>query len=192
MRLSDSKTGSISRGFMKSLALVLVLGLGLSACGFYEYDDTPPPEETKVANPNGIFGEGGIFDQSGNRLFGDENSGAGDSGRIGVNTYLWRASLDTVSFMPVLSVDPFGGVIITDWHSTPAAPNERFKLNVYILGRALRADGIKVATFRQVQDQPGVWTDAPMARNTNTKIEDAILTRARQLRYQNIQQENQK
>lgn len=191
MRLFGSMTRLIKQGVLQSLALVLVLSMGISACT-YEYDDTPPPEDKVEPNQNGIFGEGGIFDSQGNRLFGDENSGAGDSGRIGINTYLWRASLTTISFMPVTSVDPFGGVIITDWHSTAAAPNERFKLNIYILGRALRADGIKVAAFRQVQDQPGVWADAPIARGTTLKIENAILTKARQLRYQNIQRENQK
>ena len=127
-----------------------------------------------------IFGEGGL------NLFGDsepKNTG----GALGVNSYLWRASLDTVSFMPVNSADPFGGVIITDWHSSTEAPSERFKLNVYILGRALRADGVRVAVFRQVQDPRGAWKDAGVPEETRIKIEDAILFRARQLRNQTLQ-----
>src|SRR5690606_28265968 len=89
-----------------------------------------------------VFGPGG--------LFGSETTddGSGGSG-VGVNSLLWRASLDTVSFMPLVSADPFGGVIITDWYTPPATPGERFKVNVYILGRALRADGIRASVFRQ-------------------------------------------
>ena len=89
--------------------------------------------------------------------------------------------------MPVNSADPFGGVIITDWHAPPETPGERFKLNVYILGRALRADGVRVAVFRQVQDGNG-WRDAAVAAKTDTRIEDAILTKARQLRRETLKQ----
>ena len=104
-----------------------------------------------------------------------------------VNSFLWRASLDTISFMPVAAADPFGGVILTDWYSPAEAPSERFKLNVYILGRALRADGIRVGVFRQVENGAS-WRYAPVAENTNTQIEDAILTRARQLRHETLVQ----
>lgn len=119
-------------------------------------------------------------------LFGgpDDKAPEGGSG-IGVNSFLWRASLDTISFMPLLSADPFGGVIITDWHAAAAAPRERFKLNIYILGRALRADGVRVAVFRQVRDGAG-WRDAAVPAKTGTRIEDAILTRARQLRNSSL------
>ena len=108
-------------------------------------------------------------------------------GGIGVNSFLWRASLDTISFMPVNSADPFGGVIITDWHSPPQAPGERFKLNVYIMGRALRADGVRIAVFRQVRESQGSWRDAAVAENAGHGIEDAILMKARQLRNQSLQ-----
>ena len=105
------------------------------------------------------------------------------SGRmtLGVNQYLWHASLDTLSFMPLQSADPFGGVIITDWYSSPDNPNERLKVTVYILDRNLRADGLKIAVFRQSRSG-GAWVDAPVAADTDTKLEDAILTRARELR----------
>ena len=105
---------------------------------------------------------------------------------MGANSFLRRASLDTISFMPVNSADAFGGVIITDWHTLADAPSERFKLNVYILGRTLRADGVRVAVFRQVRGPQGNWSDASLPEETGIKIEDAILTRARQLRNQSI------
>jgi Domain of unknown function (DUF3576) len=106
-----------------------------------------------------------------------------DSGTrtLGVNSYLWHASLDTLSFIPLSSADPFGGVIITDWYSAPQVPNERMKVTIYILDRNLRADGLKVAVFRQVRGTDG-WADAAVAADTAIRLEDAILTRARELR----------
>lgn len=107
---------------------------------------------------------------------------AGGGRTLGVNSYLWHATLDTLSFVPLASADPFGGVVITDWYSPPQTPNERMKVTVYILDRSLRADGLKVAVFRQTKDTTGGWADAQVAGETSTKIEDAILTRARELR----------
>lgn len=100
---------------------------------------------------------------------------------VGVNSYLWHATLDTLSFMPLASADPFGGVIITDWYSAPQDPNERMKLTIYILDRRLRADGLRIAVFRQAHGADG-WVDAQVNADTSTKLEDAILTRARELR----------
>jgi hypothetical protein len=105
----------------------------------------------------------------------------GSAPGIGVNVYLWRAALETIDFMPLVQADPFGGVIITDWYAPPETPAERFKLTVYILDRALRADAVKVAVFRQVNGDGG-WTDAQIDPTTETGIEDSILTRARELR----------
>jgi hypothetical protein len=101
---------------------------------------------------------------------------------LGVNSFLWHATLDTLSFMPLQSADPFGGVIITDWYSAPATPNERMRVTIYILDRRLRADGIKIAVFRQTHADPGGWVDAQVNPDTANKLEDAILTRARELR----------
>ena len=100
---------------------------------------------------------------------------------LGVNSYLWHATLDTLSFIPLASADPFGGVVITDWYTAPQVPNERMKVTVYILDRNLRADGLKVAVFRQTKTVDG-WADAAVAGDTSTRLEDAILTRARELR----------
>ncbi len=123
-----------------------------------------------------LGGDGGFFG-------GPAKTDGGGGGGIGVNSYLWRATLDTISFMPVTSADPFGGVIITDWHAPVETPNERFKVNVYIIGRSLRADGVKVSVFRQMRNpSSGTWQDASTPRQTATSIEDAILMKARQIR----------
>ena len=105
---------------------------------------------------------------------------------IGVNSYLWRASLDTLAFMPLASADPYGGVIITDWYVNPEKQDERFKATVYILDTRLRADGLNVTIFKQVSDGAGGWTSAPASDQTATDIENAILTKARQLRLSNL------
>ena len=102
---------------------------------------------------------------------------------IGVNSYLWRASLDTLSFMPLVQTDSNGGVIVTDWYTNPNNPNERMKVNVTILDQDLRADALRVAASRQVL-QNGTWVDAPVQAATVQKLEDIILTRARDLRRQ--------
>ena len=100
---------------------------------------------------------------------------------IGVNSYLWRASLDTLSFMPLLQTDSNGGVIVTDWYVNPAAPTERMKVTVTILDQDLRADGLRVAALREV-NQNGQWVDSPVQAATVQKLEDIILTKARDLR----------
>lgn len=114
---------------------------------------------------------------------------AGGNNRVtlGVNSYLWHASLDTLSFMPLQSADPFGGVIITDWYVAPSAPDERLKVTIYIMDRALRADGLKVVVFRQTRNASG-WTDAAASPDTAHRLEDAILTRARELRLSTLDQ----
>ncbi len=171
---------------LTALSVVCVTAFLLSACEGVGYEPGTPESEAdpiwrEGEERTGLFGKGGLV------LFNteDDKAHAGGGGGIGVNSFLWRASLDTISFMPVNSADPFGGVIITDWHAPPETPSERFKLNVYILGRALRADGVRVAVFRQIQDATG-WRDAPVAAHTDTRIEDAILTRARQLRLETV------
>ena len=128
--------------------------------------------------------EGGGF-----RLFGGGKKSSGPAGgapTIGVNGYLWRATLDTLSFMPLASADPYGGVVITDWYVNPEKPDERFKCTVYILDSRLRADGLNVAVFKQSKDAAGNWIDAASAGQTETDLENAILTKARQLRLSNI------
>jgi hypothetical protein len=100
---------------------------------------------------------------------------------IGVNAYLWRASLDTVSFAPLAQSDSNGGVIVTEWYSNPQNPQERVKLTVTILDQDLRADALRVTAARQIQ-QGGQWVDAPVTAATVQRLEEIILTRARDLR----------
>ncbi len=108
---------------------------------------------------------------------------------ITVNSYLWRASLDTLSFMPLVSADPFGGTIITDWYSPPGQPDERFKVDAYILSPTLRADGLRVTVFRQVRDNAGAWVDAVASDETAGALSRTILTRARQIRIAQLNAE---
>ena len=135
---------------------VLFCALVLSACG----SDTPKDVDTGTT----------ITSSGGGKM------------TLGVNQYLWHATLDTLSFMPLQSADPFGGVVITDWYTAPEDPNDRMKVTVYILDRALRADGLKISVFRQTHGADGAWSDAAVDPSTSTKLEDAILTRARELR----------
>ncbi len=100
---------------------------------------------------------------------------------IGVNSYLWRAALETVSFAPLLQADSAGGVIVTDWYANPQNPGERVKMTVTILDADLRADALRVAASRQV-NQAGNWVDAPVQAATVQKLEAVILTKARDLR----------
>jgi len=157
----------------------------LSACGsansdpsVYEDVNTSTGKSTVAlgSDTGTVGGDDGLFN-----LFGKDRNTGGGSG-IGVNNYLWRASLDTISFMPLASADPFGGVIITDWYTPPETPAERFKMNVYILGRQLRADGIRVAVFRQNREGND-WIDAAVTKTTSVNLENEILNRARQLRF---------
>jgi hypothetical protein len=182
----------ITRRRLKRICAVFAItgALVLTGCegGIPPVDDpaTPEPGQSNRGynNPEGsIFGGEGGVDIFG--LFGSDSTkggGGGGGGGIGVNNYLWRASLNTISFMPLASADPFGGVIITDWYTPPETPAERFKMNVYILGRQLRADGVRVSVFRQNRTDDG-WTDAVVTKTTSVNLENQILTRARQLRF---------
>jgi Domain of unknown function (DUF3576) len=155
----------------------LALLLSLTACGGELAADYPVDQELQRAERRGkLTGDGLTIGGSSD----EETSGTSP---IGVNSFLWRAALDTVAFMPLASADPFGGVILTDWYEDPAAKGERFKLNILILDRQLRADGLKVTAFRQVKDMKGgAWQDSETNPDTARQIEDSILTRARELR----------
>ena len=104
----------------------------------------------------------------------------------GVNPYLWRASLDTLETLPLAGQpDPIGGVIVYDWKSFSQAPGERMKATVYILDTRLRADGVKVSVFRQVQEN-GEWVDADVDPATAIQLENRILERARRLKVAEV------
>jgi hypothetical protein len=112
----------------------------------------------------------------------NDGAGTGSGGGIGVNSYLWRASLDTLAFIPLATADPFGGVIISDWYVPPDVRDERFKVSVFILDRQLRADGIRATVFKQTLSPQNGWIDAAVGQNVPIELENAILTRAREIR----------
>ncbi len=165
---------------------VPALACVLAACGA----NTKPPEQLAgyfgpetAPQAGSVFGDQGLTFGVGkgvNRQRGDQAGGA-----LGVNAYLWRGALDTLSFMPLASADPFGGTIITDWYSPPGASDERFKATAYILGRELRSDGLHVTIFRQVM-RDGRWEDAPVSAVTTSDIENKILDHARQMRANQV------
>ena len=148
--------------------------LALVACSGNNDSTAQPAETVKPGGKNG-----GLLED----IFGSSGSGgAANSEGIAVNRFLWRASLDTISFLPLNTADPLGGVIITDWYSPPKSPDERLKVTVYILDRQLRADGLRVAVFRQTRDTKYGWVEAKVDEKTRLGLENAILKRARQMR----------
>jgi hypothetical protein len=126
------------------------------------------------AEPESIFGGDGLG------IGGDDDGDSAQTG-IGVNAYLWRATLDTISFMPLSSADPFGGAVITEWYNPPESEDERFKLNAFIMDKQLTANAINVKVFRQIR-QGDNWQDAETSDKMATELENAILTRARRMR----------
>lgn len=177
----------------RTIGAMMVAAAVLAACAYADPNTTYPTGSDYRASRTGagkLYEPGSIFGPGGLSIFGGNQEAPGDQGTgtgIGVNSFLWRASLDTISFMPLVSADPFGGVIITDWYSPPETPAERFKVTVYILGRDLRADGVRTAVFRQNRDTTGNWVDAKVEQNTAIDLENTILTRARQLRIAGLQ-----
>lgn len=169
---------AFARRSLNGVATVAVLSLsllGVAACGTTRGGDRTFQTQE----------EGGGFNPFAGR-FGRGAPASPDNASIGVNGYLWRATLDTLAFMPLASADPYGGVVITDWYVNPEKPDERFKATVYILDTRLRADGLNVTVFKQMSDGAGNWVDSPTSAQTETDIENAILTKARQLRLANM------
>ena len=160
------------------LLSVLFLGIGLSACST---DYTPEEIKTESSDDRRNAGMGKFLGEDTLNFGGPKKREQEDTG-LGVNSYLWRASLDTISFMPIASADPFGGVIITDWYSPPQSPQERLKINIFILDRQLRSDGLKVSIFRQELTSSGQWMDQAIDPQTTKDLENAILARARHFR----------
>jgi hypothetical protein len=165
LQTAPAHRSSVARALARGLALG-ALGLGLAACA------------------NGIDPIGDAFssgDGGGEREYRQADLAASQVTSIGVNSYLWRASLETLSFMPLTQADSSGGVIVTDWYSNPQNPNERVKVSVSILDQDLRADALRVQASREVM-QAGTWVTAPVQAATVQKLEDIILTKARDLR----------
>jgi hypothetical protein len=178
------------------LSLALGLSLLLQGCSGVEIEEAKPrvaDQKEKIRQQSGtIHGNPKGFVLYSDREDGEANAGGGTTGAgvanpaaVGpggaVNPYLWQASLESLDFMPLAQADSSGGVIITDWYAPAETPDERFKITVYILDSALRADALKVSVFRQVDSDKG-WVDAAVEKATASGLEDNILTRARELR----------
>ena len=181
----ESARRLLSRGLWQScLSVSLLVG-----CAVPDGDQFRVPRQDEYNSGSRRDGvRGRVSGTDGILIIGTDRTSqraAADAGTtgIGVNAFLWRATLDTLSFMPLASADPFGGVVITDWYQPPGAGNERFRVTAYILGRTLRSDGVRVVVFRQELRQ-GNWVDASVSASTGTELEDQVLNRARELRAQ--------
>ena len=157
----------------------------LSACDSEDDKQAYPQteEDRRKERVGKLSGDGGLT------VFGasdKDKEGAAGTNPLGVNSFLWRGTLDTLAFMPLISADPWGGTILTDWYEDPQATGERFKVNALILDRQLRADSLKITVFRQKKDAKGNWQDAATDTGMSRKLEDAVLTRARQLRVKQM------
>ena len=170
---------ALVRGFVLGIAMVVAL----TGCGKSTQVREDEYNDSRFKGALGKYqGDGSLFNMGTGGKSSGQNDGAGTGGAgLGVNAYLWRGTLDTLSFMPLTSADPFGGVVITDWYQPPSTQGERFKATAYILGRQLRADGVKVSIFRQV-NQGGQWVDAAVNPTVATELENKVLERARELR----------
>jgi len=162
------------RSFHRRAPLLLLLCLGFAGCNLggeakypsqrYPHQNAPVYRQSATA-----------FDANGS----DSGAPPRSSPTIGADNRLWRAALETVSFMPLASANATSGVIITDWYAAPNAPDQREKVNVYVLGRELRAESLRVSVFRQQRSGDGAWIDTPTPSDTATRFENEILTRAR-------------
>lgn len=169
---------------MRSIPVVacLLVSSVVASCSSIK---TTAPEVNPTDMPKGP----GLFSgESGNILsaFKKNAQGAETGGNIGVNIFLWRASLENLSFMPIKTADSNGGVIATDWYTSPDKPHEKVRANVLILGKKLQASALQVTLFKQIQDAKGNWADAPTNAATARALEDTILTKARALRVQSL------
>lgn len=173
--------------FRLPLIIAGVAALSLTSCGGVESEakyptgaDRSETGDNIYKEPDSIFGEGGIAGAIGIGGGNDDESRTGAAG-LAINAHLWRASLETVSFLPLISADPFGGVVITDWYTPKETDTSRFKINVFILDRQLRTDALQVRVFKQ-ESQNGQWVDAPVSPDMARQLENTILTRAREMR----------
>tara|TARA_X000000950_G_scaffold100582_1_gene127157 strand:+ start:1017 stop:1544 length:528 start_codon:yes stop_codon:yes gene_type:complete len=138
--------------------------------------------ETRLQSGGGLLGKGGLSVDGILGRNNEENTSAA-SVTMNVNVYLWRASLETIDFMPLNSADPIGGTIITDWYSTNDNQKERCKLNIFISGKKLNAGNLKVRSFCQ-ENKDQIWVNKDIEKENNIKIENAILNKAKKLRLQ--------
>lgn len=176
------------RHFLQSVHIAALVGIILSGCSLLPKADenvTYPKADIdqRRARLGKLSGDEGV-------VIGGVSEKDKEVGKnpLGVNSFLWRATLDTLAFLPLVSADPFGGVILTDWYEDPDARGERFKVNALILDRQLRTDSLKLSVFRQKKDKKDQWADADSDASIARKLEDTVLTRARQMRVDQLGQ----
>lgn len=173
--------------FLTRIALAAIVCGLIAGCESLDFETKESTAERNQDNPDEL-GQLGPLDKkrpglgggSGFLLSGGDKESQG--AQLPVNKYLWRGTLDTLSFLPLSSTDPYGGVIVTDWGAAPDSPSERFKVTAYITSAALKPQSLNIVVNRQRRSRDGGWVAAPVADDTKRSLEDAILTRARQLR----------
>ena len=184
---------NIINKFISLLIMPCLCIITISNCSYLEDADikrAPPQEDLAIQREKerrGVYDPEaeeqtllkGLFDN----ITGGDNKGLTG---IGVNTFLWRATLDRLSFMPLESADPFGGVIITDWYANSETSKEKFKIVAYIIGKELKVNAIKVSVFKKIKNDNDEWVDKKTNETLSNKIEDAILTSARKYKIENI------
>lgn len=163
---------------MKKLLTSFGIICFLSSCAGAGFESEYPKsrEELESEKVGKLTGEEGLT------LFGGSKKSSATEG-INVNSYLWRATLDTVYIMPLISADPFGGTVLTDWYRKNDNAKEKYKLNIFIIGGELRSDAIRVSAFKQVLNKKGVWEDATASPEIAQEIENKILLRAREIKF---------
>jgi hypothetical protein len=135
--------------------------------------------QNRLVTGGGLFGEKASLDILG----GNNSSKNTNTGVVGmpINPYLWKASLNALDFMPLSSTDPFAGTIITDWYTAEKNLGERCKLNVFINGKDLKTNNLKVSSFCQTLKN-NQWVNVPSKIEENIKLENVILNEAKKLK----------
>tara|TARA_Y100001970_G_C14029424_1_gene747808 strand:+ start:336 stop:899 length:564 start_codon:yes stop_codon:yes gene_type:complete len=183
--LNDTRNIILRIALLRKSMLIFLISFALSGCStsfnmpdWMDADLSRERAAERQAKKDG-GPKGKIQDSI--KLFGSD---VRDSGAvIGVNSLLWRASLDTISFMPLEEADPYGGIIMTEWYNNPNNPNERYKITIYILDTRLRADAVRVSLFMQ-QNLNGEWVNISTSEDTRLQLENSILTKARQMKQE--------
>jgi hypothetical protein len=181
-RLTNSLTKSTTafRRRLSALCLNIALAAALTACGALSVEaDYPEGDKVETAESGSVF-DFFTFGEKDPAPQASVQQAATPAGGLSVNAVLWRASLETLSFMPLASADPIGGVIISDWYNDPAATNERVKVNLIISGLELRADALRASLFRETL-RDGRWVATATSVAAARQLENIILTRARDL-----------
>ncbi|MGE0736277.1 MAG: DUF3576 domain-containing protein [Alphaproteobacteria bacterium] len=157
----------------------LLLALTAAACGDREVQPIGGFQERQGLRSNTV-----VAPEGERRLLAKGQNN--DRAQVTVNGYVWRAAIDTISFMPINQSDPYGGIITTDWYTPPESPNERLRLTVAVYGPEFRSDSVKVTVFRQNKNKQQQWVDAKVDRSTSNDLENVILARAREIRNQQL------